>query len=167
MSPATTHKLIVHFVGSIPLPDAETVFRSLATATGLHTSSACQTARPAPQDLDPLSGFDALDNEPTRCQREATAHDGDSHSSAAVALVLGVRRPSNENPTSCCVELRIFPCTLLQRWHRLKCRATAKKTPPGRRLWSPRILNYFRAGISHFKRQYRSEPALFSIQVAA
>lgn len=26
----------VHFVGSIPLPDAETVFRTLATATGPH-----------------------------------------------------------------------------------------------------------------------------------
>ena len=27
---------IVHFVGSIPLPDAETVFRTLAAATGPH-----------------------------------------------------------------------------------------------------------------------------------
>ena len=32
----TTHKPIVHFVGSIPLPDAETVFRTLAAATGSH-----------------------------------------------------------------------------------------------------------------------------------
>jgi len=30
------HKPIVHFVGSIPLPDAETVFRTLAAATGPH-----------------------------------------------------------------------------------------------------------------------------------
>src|SRR5437588_9778465 len=30
------HKPIVHFVGSIPLPDAETVFRTLSTATGPH-----------------------------------------------------------------------------------------------------------------------------------
>ena len=28
MSAATAHKPIVHFVGSIPLPDAETVFRT-------------------------------------------------------------------------------------------------------------------------------------------
>ena len=34
MSVATAHKPIVHFVGSIPLPDAETVFRTLAAATG-------------------------------------------------------------------------------------------------------------------------------------
>ena len=33
MSAATAHKPIVHFVGSIPLPDAETVFRTLAAAT--------------------------------------------------------------------------------------------------------------------------------------
>ena len=36
MSAAATHKPIVHFVGSIPLPDAETVFRTLAAATGPH-----------------------------------------------------------------------------------------------------------------------------------
>ncbi len=36
MSAATTRKPIVHFVGSIPLPDAETVFRTLAAATGAH-----------------------------------------------------------------------------------------------------------------------------------
>ena len=36
MSTSTTHKPIVHFVGSIPLPDAETVFRTLAAATGPH-----------------------------------------------------------------------------------------------------------------------------------
>ena len=34
MSAATPHKPIVHFVGSIPLPDAETVFRTLTAATG-------------------------------------------------------------------------------------------------------------------------------------
>ncbi|HEY1258724.1 MAG TPA: hypothetical protein VGF34_05690, partial [Stellaceae bacterium] len=28
--------MIVHFVGSIPLPDAETVFRTLAAAAGPH-----------------------------------------------------------------------------------------------------------------------------------
>ncbi len=33
MSAATPHKPIVHFVGSIPLPDAETVFRTLTAAT--------------------------------------------------------------------------------------------------------------------------------------
>jgi hypothetical protein len=33
MSAATAHKPIVHFFGSIPLPDAETVFRTLAAAT--------------------------------------------------------------------------------------------------------------------------------------
>src|SRR5690348_7728760 len=36
MSAAAAHKPIVHFVGSIPLPDAETVFRTLAAATGPH-----------------------------------------------------------------------------------------------------------------------------------
>ena len=36
MSAAPTHKPIIHFVGSIPLPDAETVFRTLAAATGPH-----------------------------------------------------------------------------------------------------------------------------------
>jgi hypothetical protein len=30
------HKPIVHFVGSIPLPDGETVFRTLVAATGPH-----------------------------------------------------------------------------------------------------------------------------------
>ena len=34
MSATTAHKPIVHFVGSIPLPDAESVFRTLAAATG-------------------------------------------------------------------------------------------------------------------------------------
>jgi hypothetical protein len=36
MSAAPVNKPIVHFVGSIPLPDAETVFRTLAAATGPH-----------------------------------------------------------------------------------------------------------------------------------
>ena len=36
MSAALAHQPIVHFVGSIPLPDAETVFRTLAAATGSH-----------------------------------------------------------------------------------------------------------------------------------
>ena len=33
MSAAPAHKPIIHFVGSIPLPDAEAVFRTLAAAT--------------------------------------------------------------------------------------------------------------------------------------
>ena len=36
MSATPEHKPIVHFVGSIPLPDAETVFRTLAAATAPH-----------------------------------------------------------------------------------------------------------------------------------
>ena len=36
MSTSTTHKPIVHFVGSIPLPDTETVFRTLTAATAPH-----------------------------------------------------------------------------------------------------------------------------------
>jgi hypothetical protein len=36
MSAAPLHKPIVHFVGSIPLPDTETVFRTLTAATGPH-----------------------------------------------------------------------------------------------------------------------------------
>src|SRR3984957_14182917 len=36
MSASTAHKPIVHFVGSIPLPDTETVFRPLTAATAPH-----------------------------------------------------------------------------------------------------------------------------------
>jgi hypothetical protein len=36
MSAGHEHKPIVHFVGSIPLPDAETVFRALSAAAGPH-----------------------------------------------------------------------------------------------------------------------------------
>ena len=36
MSASQQAKPIVHFVGSIPLPDAETVFRTLAAAAGPH-----------------------------------------------------------------------------------------------------------------------------------
>src|SRR6267154_60325 len=36
MSAAPVHKPIVHFVGSIPLSDAETVFRTLSAAAGPH-----------------------------------------------------------------------------------------------------------------------------------
>src|SRR5712692_2326055 len=36
MSAVEQHKPIVHFVGSIPLPDAETVFRTLSAAAGQH-----------------------------------------------------------------------------------------------------------------------------------
>jgi len=34
MSAEASKRLVVHFVGSIPLPDAETVFRTLAGAVG-------------------------------------------------------------------------------------------------------------------------------------
>src|ERR1041384_6252754 len=36
MSAAQQHSPTVHYVGSIPLPDAETVFRTLAAAAGSH-----------------------------------------------------------------------------------------------------------------------------------
>src|SRR5204863_6579335 len=36
MTASGEHKPIVHFVGSIPLPDAETVFRTLSAAAGPH-----------------------------------------------------------------------------------------------------------------------------------
>jgi hypothetical protein len=36
MSASGHHKPIVHFVGSVPLPDPETVFRTLSVATGPH-----------------------------------------------------------------------------------------------------------------------------------
>ncbi|HEY8872450.1 MAG TPA: hypothetical protein VIM52_05425 [Stellaceae bacterium] len=36
MSTSQEHKPIVHFVGSVPLPDAETVFRTLAAVAGPH-----------------------------------------------------------------------------------------------------------------------------------
>jgi hypothetical protein len=40
MSAASADKPIVHFVGSIPFPDAETVFRTLAAATGPYLTCA-------------------------------------------------------------------------------------------------------------------------------
>jgi hypothetical protein len=43
MSAATAGKPIVHFVGGIPLPDAETVFRTLATALHLQHLSDGET----------------------------------------------------------------------------------------------------------------------------
>src|SRR5215217_6624792 len=36
MTASGQHKPIVHFVGSVPLPDAETVFRTLSAAAGPH-----------------------------------------------------------------------------------------------------------------------------------
>src|SRR5690349_10850059 len=36
MSASQQHKPIVHFVGSVPLPDAEAVFRTLSAAAGPH-----------------------------------------------------------------------------------------------------------------------------------
>ena len=36
MSASHEHKPIVHFVGSVPLPDAETVFRTLSAVAGPH-----------------------------------------------------------------------------------------------------------------------------------
>jgi len=67
MSAAPAHKPSVHFVGSIPLPDAETVFRTLAAATGPHlkrlpdgeTGIRGGTKLPAGLDLDPLSAASA------------------------------------------------------------------------------------------------------------
>jgi hypothetical protein len=47
MSAAIAHKLIAHFGGSIPLPDAETVFRTLAAATARWRSIAASP--PCPQ----------------------------------------------------------------------------------------------------------------------
>ena len=47
MSAEPTKSPVVHFVGSIPLPDTETVFRTLSTAPSGRISSACRTARPA------------------------------------------------------------------------------------------------------------------------
>ncbi len=45
---------IVHFVGSIPLPDAETVFRTLAAAAAASSSASPRRRDRHPQDLDPL-----------------------------------------------------------------------------------------------------------------
>jgi hypothetical protein len=36
MSTSREHKPIVHFVGSVPLPDAETVFRTLPALLAAH-----------------------------------------------------------------------------------------------------------------------------------
>ena len=58
MSAATANNPIVHFVGSIPLPDAETVFRTLAAATAPHLKRLPDGDR-HPQDLDPLSAAGA------------------------------------------------------------------------------------------------------------
>jgi hypothetical protein len=97
MSTATTHNPIVHIVGSFPLPDAETVFRTLATATGPDFTPRAPARRRdrRPQDLDPLSGFDALDNEPNGANERPRLMTAILLQDAAVALVLGVRRPSN------------------------------------------------------------------------
>ena len=46
---------IVHFVGSIPLPDAETVFRTLSSATGRHVGPSSGRRDRHPQVLDPVS----------------------------------------------------------------------------------------------------------------
>ena len=45
---------IVHFVGSIPLPDSETVFRTLSQAVGQHLIRAAGRRDRHPQDLDQL-----------------------------------------------------------------------------------------------------------------
>jgi hypothetical protein len=57
MSSATAYKPIVHFVGSIPLPDAETVFRTLTAATAPEAPAGRRDR--CPQDLDPLSAASA------------------------------------------------------------------------------------------------------------
>ena len=60
MSAAPAHKPIVHFVGSIPLSDAETVFRTLASCGGRTTPEAPAGRRDGhPEDLDPLSAASA------------------------------------------------------------------------------------------------------------
>ena len=59
MSTATADKPIVHFVGSIPLPDAETVFRTLAGATGTIPEALAGRRDRYPQDLDPISAAGA------------------------------------------------------------------------------------------------------------
>ena len=53
MSTTTAHKPIVHFVGSIPLPDTELVFRTLAAATGPHLKR-LPDGEPVSADLDPF-----------------------------------------------------------------------------------------------------------------
>jgi hypothetical protein len=58
MSAAPAHKPIVHFVGSIPLPDPETVFRTLAAATGPYLKR-LPDGETHPEDLDPLSAASA------------------------------------------------------------------------------------------------------------
>ena len=55
MSADRSRHPIVHFVGSIPLPDAETVFRTVSGAVGPAPAFACPTARPA--SARPGSGF--------------------------------------------------------------------------------------------------------------
>jgi hypothetical protein len=59
MSTAPAHKPIVHFVGSIPLPDAETVFRTLAAANRTTPEAPAGRRDRHPQDLDLLSAASA------------------------------------------------------------------------------------------------------------
>jgi hypothetical protein len=59
MSTAPAHKPIVHFVGSIPLPDAETVFRTLASGNRTTPEAPAGRRDRHPQDLDPLSAASA------------------------------------------------------------------------------------------------------------
>jgi hypothetical protein len=81
----------------------------------------------------------------------------------------------------CCLERELASFAAVElRISRLHVAATLAQAragpgyrdPPGRRIWPPRILIYCRiiekpqAPLSHSKRQYRHEPALFFIQAA-
>ena len=54
MNAATAHKPIVHFVGSIPLPDAETVFPHPGGGNRTTPQARAGRRNRHPQDLDPL-----------------------------------------------------------------------------------------------------------------
>ena len=126
---------------------------------------------------------------PSGCSDTASPAASDRSVRTVVVLPLGVRRPFQRNqavavaaklrncrqereyPVSCCRLIENSPCTLLERWRKAMA-GTGNRDPPGTRIWWPRILIYCRiiekprAHLSHSKRQYRHEPALFSIQAA-
>ena len=78
---------IVHFVGSIPLPDTETVFRTLAGGGAVSAPPARRRDR-HPQDLDPLS--------PGRAGREPGDRGRDGR--AAVQIRAMGRQGAARNP---------------------------------------------------------------------
>src|ERR1700733_8678768 len=109
----------------------------------------------------------------TRC------HDSSWNETAIPSQINGIDVAANLR--KCCLERELASFAAVElRISGLHVAATLAQAmvgrgyrdPPGRRIWPPRILIYCRiiekpeARLSHSKRQYRHEPALFSVQAA-